>query len=160
MKYIKERIPYIVILTLVILVRTFIVTPVIVDGDSMDETLKNGEVLLLKKYDKTYERNEIVVLNYSNEKLIKRVIGLPGESVLYHDGILYINGKEVEDKFGTLTYDFTIERLGVETIPEGYYFVLGDNRKNSSDSRIIGLVSENDIIGTTTFSLWPLKNIK
>lgn len=160
MKYIKKIIPYIIILSLVILIRTFIVTPVIVDGDSMDETLKNGEVLLLKKYDKTYERNEIVVLNYSNEKLIKRVIGLPGESVLYHDGILYINGKEVEDKFGTLTYDFTIERLGVETIPEGYYFVLGDNRKNSSDSRIIGLVSENDIIGTTTFSLWPLKNIK
>ena len=160
MKYIKEIIPYIVILTLVILVRTFIVTPVIVDGDSMDETLKNGEVLLLKKYDKTYERNEIVVFNYSNEKLIKRVIGLPGESILYHEGILFINGKEVEDKFGPLTYDFTIERLGVETIPEGYYFVLGDNRKNSSDSRIIGLVSENDIIGTTTFSLWPLKNIK
>lgn len=160
MKFIKEVVPYIIILAVVVLIRTYIVTPVIVDGESMSNTLEDGEVLILKKYDRSFDRFDIVVFNYDNEKLIKRIIGLPGESVKYKDGILYINDKEVEDKFGPLTYDFSIERLDITTIPEGYYFALGDNRKNSSDSRIIGLISEKDITGTTSFSIWPIKTIK
>lgn len=159
MKFIKEVIPYIVILISVILIRTYFVTPVIVDGDSMDDTLANGEILLLKKYDKSYDRFDIIVFKYDNSKLVKRIIGLPGEKVRYKDGILYINDEEVPDEFGSQTYDFSIERLDIDVIPKGYYFVLGDNRKNSSDSRIIGLVSAEDIKGVTDFSLWPFKKI-
>jgi len=100
------------------------------------------------------------VFDFQNTKLVKRVIGLPGEHIKYEDGILYINGVEYEDTFSLNTIDFDLNDLGIDNIPEGYYFVLGDNRMKSSDSRIIGLISEKDINGTTTFSLWPFKKIK
>jgi signal peptidase I len=155
MKILKEIIPYIVIIIVVVLIRTFIATPVLVNGSSMYPTLKNNELLLLKKYDSSYKRYDIVVLNYKNEKLIKRVIGLPGEIVEYKDGILYIDGKKTEDEFSSITSDFKSSELITGSIPEGYYLVMGDNRKNSIDSRTIGLINEDDINGVTNFSLWP-----
>lgn len=160
MKIIKQIIPYAVILILVVLIRSFIVTPVIVSGESMDDTLKDGNILLLKKYDKNYERFDIVVFDYQDSMLVKRIIGLPGDHIRYQDGILYINDEIVEDKFASDTFDYDLEYLGVDVIPEGYYFVLGDNRMKSSDSRIIGLISEKDISGTTSFSLWPFKSFE
>lgn len=160
MRIIKEILPYIVILLVVIVIRTFIATPVVVSGESMDDTLKDGEILLLKKYDKSYERFEIVVFQYGESKLVKRVIGLPGEHVKYENGVLYINGEKVEDTFASITKDFDLKYLGFDVIPEGYYFVLGDNRIKSSDSRIIGLVSKDVIKGTTNFSLWPFGKVK
>lgn len=160
MKFLKECIPYILILLVVVFIRSFIITPVIVDGSSMDDTLQDDDVLILKKYDKSYDRFDIVVFNYGNQKLIKRVIGLPGETVEYKDGILYIDGEEMGDKFSSITYDFNFDKLELDFIPEGYYFVLGDNRNNSLDSRIIGLINEDDINGITDFSLWPFKSIE
>ncbi len=155
MKILKEIIPYIVIIIVVVLIRTFIATPVLVNGSSMYPTLKNNELLLLKKYDSSYKRYDIVVLDYKNEKLIKRVIGLPGEIVEYKDGILYIDGNKTEDEFSSITSDFKSSELITGSIPEGYYLVMGDNRKNSIDSRTIGLINEDDINGVTNFSLWP-----
>ncbi len=160
MKFIKTIAPYIAIATVVVLVRTFIITPVIVSGTSMDYTLKDGEILLLKKYDKTYERFDIVVFDYGNSKLVKRIIGLPGETLEYKNGVLYINGKVVEDPFASKTYDFKLSDLNIEIIPEGYYFVMGDNRNNSSDSRIIGPIKKENINGSTSFSLWPFGSIE
>lgn len=157
LKIIKEIIPYAVIFLIVILIRSFVVTPVIVSGTSMDSTLKDGEILLLNKFDKTYDRYDIVVFDYQGSKLVKRIIGLPGETVEYKDGILYINGKETEDTFSSITRDY---KMDIEVIPDGYYFVMGDNRNNSSDSRIIGLIDEKSINGTTTISLWPIKIVK
>ena len=116
-----------------------------------------GEILLLNKFDRKYKRYDIVVFDYNDSKLVKRIIGLPGETVEYKDGILYINGEETEDQFSSITRDY---KLDIEVIPEGYYFVMGDNRNNSSDSRIIGLINEKLIEGTTTISLWPIKFIK
>ena len=157
LKTIKEIIPYIAIIVAVIIIRSFIVTPVIVSGTSMNNTLQDGEILLLNKFDRKYKRYDIVVFDYNDSKLVKRIIGLPGETVEFKDGILYINGEETEDQFSSITRDY---KLDIEVIPEGYYFVMGDNRNNSSDSRIIGLINEKLIEGTTTISLWPIKFIK
>lgn len=152
-KIIKELIPYVIIIVVVVLIRSFIVTPVQVDGNSMYPTLRDNEILLLKKYDKKYERFDIVVLNYNNSKLIKRIIGMPGEHIKYEDNKLYINGKYVKENFerNTLTSNFELD----EKIPKGYYFVMGDNRDNSTDSRIIGFISEDDIDGVSDIALFP-----
>lgn len=156
MKYIKSLIPYVIIVIVVVLIRTFFITPVSVDGNSMNPNLVNKQVVLLKKYDKNIKRFDIVVLNYNEDKLVKRVIGLPGEYVEYKESKLYINGKEVkEEMIEEETYDFKLELIGYEKIPEDYYFVVGDNRNDSKDSRIIGLVNKKDIVGTVSFSLFP-----
>lgn len=152
----KEYLVYVMIIVFIILLRTFVVTPVRVDGNSMNDNLKDGEILLLKKYDKSYERFDIVIFNYKNDKLIKRIIGLPGEKVEYKDNKLYIDGKYVEENMiNKKTADFNLKELGIEIIPDGYYFVLGDNRTNSTDSRIIGLISEKEILGSTNFAIFP-----
>ena len=158
-KFIKEIIPYISIIIIVVFIRTFIVTPVKVDGVSMENTLKNKEILILNKLDKKYERFDIVVLNYKNEKLIKRIIGLPGEKVDYKNGKLYINDKEIKDKLSNITGDFKLINLGKSVIPEDKYFVLGDNRDHSLDSRLIGLVDKSVIEGTTKLRLFPFNKI-
>lgn len=158
MKILKELIPYIIIVIVVIIIRTFIVTPVRVNGSSMDPTLETNEILILKKYDRSYKRFDIVVLKYNNEKLVKRVIGLPDEVVEYKENKLYVDGELIEEEFlekNVKTSDFDLILLGYEKIPNDYYLVLGDNREDSLDSRIIGLVSKEDILGTTTFSLFP-----
>ncbi|MBE6151733.1 MAG: signal peptidase I [Firmicutes bacterium] len=150
MKILKEIIPYVIIIVVVILIRTFIVTPVQVDGESMYPTLDNDEILILKKYDKTYERFDIIVFNYNGSKLVKRVIGLPGEKVAYKNNELYINDKKINDVITIGTTNFAYDK-----IPDGCYFVLGDNRGNSIDSRRIGVICNKDILGTTTFSIFP-----
>lgn len=156
MKFIKELVPYIVIIIVVVLLRTFIVTPVQVDGESMYPTLLDNQILILKKYDHSYDRFDIVVFKYNNSKLVKRVIGLPEETVSYKNNTLYINNKEIDNiKLDAYTYDFDLSELGFDKIPEGYYFVLGDNRTNSLDSRMIGLIKEDSILGVTNFSVFP-----
>lgn len=155
MKFIKEIIPYIIVVLVAILIRTFIVTPVQVDGESMYPTLDNNEILLLKKYDHSYERFDIVVFDYNRSKLVKRIIGLPGDYVEYKDNELYINNEKIDFELDAYTYDFNLSELGFKQIPEDYYLVLGDNRTNSIDSRRIGLIPKDSILGTTTFSIFP-----
>lgn len=159
MKIIKEIVPYIIIILFVFLIRTFLVTPVRVNGSSMLPTLKHNDILLLKKYDKKFERFDIIVLKSDNEKLIKRVIGFPGEMVEYKNHVLYINNTEVEDEYASLTEDFNIVILGYDVIPNDMYFVLGDNRESSSDSRYFGFVELEDILGAANFRLFPLNKI-
>lgn len=159
---IKELYPYVIIVIVVVLFRTFIATPVRVDGDSMDSTLKDGDILILNKLDKDYERFDIVVINVNNTKLVKRIIGLPKENIEYKSNELYINGKKLEDIETSRTSNFTLEDLyELDSIPEGYYFVMGDNRNNSSDSRDgrIGLIKKEDIVGTTKVRLFPFNKI-
>lgn len=159
MKLVKELIPYIIIIIVVVLVRSFIITPVKVDGPSMEKTLYDGDILLLEKYDKDYERFDVVVLKYNNDKLVKRVIGLPGDRVEYKHDTLYINGEDIEESFiDEKTENFSLKELGYNVIPEGYYFVVGDNRNNSLDSRYIGLLKKDDIEGKVIFRIFPFKS--
>ena len=162
MKILKELIPYIIIVVVVVLFRTFIATPIRVDGPSMEDTLKNGDILFLNKLDKKFKRFDIVVIYKSDIRLIKRVIGLPGENIEYKDNELYINGELVEDISLIRTGDFTLHELyGIDKIPEGYYFVMGDNRTISKDSRYydIGLIKKSAIAGTTSFRIFPFNKI-
>ena len=150
MNRIKNLLPYIVIIIVVILMRTFIITPVKVDGSSMVPTLKNNDILLLKKYDKDYKYGDIVILKYGKANLVKRIIGVPGD---------YINEKEIEDPYSKITNNFNLSDYGYNKIPKDYYFVMGDNRTASSDSRIIGLIKKSDILGTTNFRIFPFSSI-
>ena len=154
MKIIKEIIPYIVIVLVVVLIRTFIITPVRVDGDSM--TLKNGDILLLYKLG-SINRLDIIVLDEEkdNEKIIKRVIGLPGETVAIKKGKIYINDKVIDDEYAygeTSDYDKV-------TLEDDEYFILGDNRLISKDSRYFGPIKENEIKGKIVFRVFPFTKI-
>lgn len=161
-KFIKELYPYVVIVVVVVLFRTFIATPVRVDGDSMIDTLHNNDILILNKMDKTYERFNIVVVDINGTKLVKRIIGLPGENIEYKNNELYINNKKMEDKATIRTNDFSLKELyELEEIPQDSYFVMGDNRGNSLDSRDyrVGLIKKDDIVGITIFRLFPFNKI-
>lgn len=156
MKVIKEVIPYIVIVVVVVLIRTFIITPVRVDGDSMKNTLKNGDILLLYKLS-SIDRFDIIVLDEEkdNEKIIKRVIGLPGETVAIKKGKIYINDKVIDDEYAygqTSDYDKV-------TLKDDEYFILGDNRLISKDSRYFGPIKDNEIKGKIVFRLFPFTKI-
>lgn len=156
MKIIKEVIPYIVIVVVVVLIRTFIITPVRVDGDSMKNTLKNGDILLLYKLS-SIDRFDIIVLDEEkdNEKIIKRVIGLPGETVAIKKGKIYINDKVIDDEYA---YGETSDYNKV-TLKDDEYFILGDNRLISKDSRYFGPIKDNEIKGKIVFRLFPFTKI-
>lgn len=165
-KIIKELYPYVIIVIAVVLFRSFIATPVRVDGSSMDSTLKDGDILILNKLDNSYERFDVVVVNVtvdgSKSKLVKRIIGLPGESIKYKNNELYINEEVIEDVTTERTNNFTLKELyNIDNIPDNYYFVMGDNRNSSRDSRdyTVGLINKEDIIGTTTIRLYPFNKI-
>ena len=153
----KEAIPYILIIVVVVFIRSFIITPVQVDGESMVPTLKDDEILILKKYDHSFERFDVVVFNYNGNRLIKRVIGLPGEYVEYKDNKLYINGVYVKENFSrnSETADFKLEDIELTKVPKDSYFVMGDNRNNSTDSRVIGPINKERIKGSTNLSIFP-----
>ena len=160
MEKFKELISYIVIIVAIVLIRTFIATPVIVDGNSMVPNLINNQVLILYKLNKNYKRFDIVVIDHkvngTKEHLVKRIIGLPGEYIEYKDSKLFVNKKEVKEDFINVeTIDFSLAKLGYLEIPESYYFVVGDNRGDSLDSRVLGLIPENEIKGKVKFSIFP-----
>lgn len=155
---------------LLFLLRQFVFTPVVVKGHSMDPTLADGErVIALKNTE--IKRFDIVTFPAPDEpkkSYIKRVIGLPGDTVEYKADVLYINDKEVKEPYldefksavtdgSPLTLDFTLSEVtGEKKVPEGEYFVMGDNRRNSKDGRMIGFINKKDISGDVKFVLWPL----
>ena len=155
----KELIPYLIIIVIVLLVRKFIVTPVRVNGSSMEPTLINKELLILERLNKNYERFDVVVLNYKGEKLVKRVVGLPYENIKYYNNKLYVNDEIIDEPISLDTKNYYLEDYGFSQIPEGYYFVMGDNRDNSVDSRWIGLINKNQIEGTVRFRFFPFNKI-
>lgn len=156
-KIIKEILSYVVIILVVLLIRTYIGTPVKVNGTSMVPTLKEGNILVLNKLDKSFSREDIVVINKKVEgsTIIKRVIGLPNEKIKCINGTIFINDKKYDDKYGSgQTSDF--EEI---TLKSDEYFVLGDNRTISKDSRSLGPIKEKYIEGTTKIILYPFNKI-
>ena len=155
------------------IIRIFLFTPIVVDGESMMPTLEDGDRMIVNKIGYTIgepDRFDIVVFHAPEQKdYIKRVIGLPGDTVEYRDDVLYINGEPYDEPYldqnktevpnPPLTEDFTLEeKIQSTTVPEGHVFVMGDNRRRSKDSRHIGAVAIDEIIGSTKFVFWPISD--
>ncbi|MDX8046918.1 signal peptidase I [Gracilibacillus sp. S3-1-1] len=158
----------------VVLFRAFIAVPIIVDGSSMLPTLEGGDRIIVNKFSQLYsepDRFDVVIFHATAKKdYIKRVIGLPGETIVYQNDQLFVNGQAVKEPFihneieqatSHYTTDFTLLDIenGAEVVPEGHVFVLGDNRPGSTDSRQLGFIPMDEIVGVASVSYWPLNKI-
>ncbi|ASN06558.1 signal peptidase I [Virgibacillus necropolis] len=154
-----------------VIVKSYLFASYVVDGESMEPTLYDGNLMMVNKvvYDlQEIDRLDVIVFHKNKqEDYVKRVIGLPGDSVTYKNDKLYINGKYVEEEFldelqkksdvEPYTEDFTLEEVtGKATIPEGKLFVMGDNRPDSLDSRSFGFISEEQLVGKVDIKYWPI----
>ncbi|MEG2283727.1 MAG: signal peptidase I [Bacilli bacterium] len=162
-KIIKGVLPYLIIIVLILLLKQFVITTIRVNGTSMDNTLKDGDIMLLDRIGYKFndiKRFDIVVVKRPDDDVIKRVIGLPGDHIKYVDSKLYINDKIVDETFShKLTEDFNINSIALEVIPQGEYFILGDNRTDSYDSRYFGSVKKQDILGKAVLTIFPFNRL-
>ncbi|MGN8645018.1 signal peptidase I [Gracilibacillus sp. HCP3S3_G5_1] len=159
---------------IVILFRMFIAVPIIVEGPSMLPSLEDKDRIIVNKASLLFgepDRFDVIVFHATAKKdYIKRVIGLPGDSVVYQDDQLYINGQPVEEPFihteiennqSNYTTNFSLQDIpgNDEVVPEGHVFVLGDNRPNSTDSRHLGFIPMDQIVGIAAVTYWPIDKI-
>jgi len=146
-----------------ILVVIFVVQPVKVEGTSMEPRLEPQDRIFVNKfvyYFSGVKRADIVVFWYPKDKtksFIKRVIGLPGETVEVRSGVVYLNGEELAEPY--LAGEFDTDSYSLQVVPSEHYFVLGDHRNSSNDSRDWGFVPEQNIFGEAVFRYWPLSKL-
>jgi len=149
----------------VVFVLVFIVQPVRVEGTSMLPRLHDGERIFVNKFIyrfESIERGDIVVFWYPNDpskSFIKRVIGLPGETISIRNGVVYANGQPLDEPYLDASFHTRRENLSPVYVRDHHYFVLGDNRDSSNDSRQWGLVPEKYIYGKAIFRYWPLSHV-
>lgn len=149
-------------LVIVLVINLFLAQATRVEGQSMEPNLHDNQRLIIEKISYRFhppERGDIIVLrppHRATVPLIKRVIGLPGETVEVRDGRVYINGQPLEEDY---IHQPTTGVMGPELVPEEHVFVLGDNRGASNDSRAFGMVPFSDIIGKAWFRYWPPSDI-
>ena len=120
----------------------------------MEPNLYDGNILLVEQITSRfgdYKRFDVIVFEHSPSYLVKRVIGLPGETIEYRDNKLYVDNKEIESHFNI---NGNTNNFGPITIPEDKYYVLGDNRIDSIDSRDFGPVKKDKIVGRPFFCIW------
>ena len=155
-----------VVLGVTFLIITFVGQRTHVSGESMENTLDNGDQLIVDKITYRFqdpERFDIIVFPFhykENTYYIKRIIGLPGETVQIADGTIYINGEVLEESYGREVMQDPGIAAEPITLGEDEYFVLGDNRNQSSDSRdpSVGLIHRDEIIGRAWLRIWPLNS--
>lgn len=168
-KEVWEFVKLIVVSLLIIIpIRLYIAQPFIVRGSSMDTTFENGDYLIIDEVSYQFEkphRGEVIVFRYPHDPskyFIKRVIGLPGETIEIKDGVVTVKNDAYPEGF-KLEENY----IQGETLPGSYkqlgdkeYFVMGDNRPFSSDSRYWGSLDENYIIGRALVRLWPIEELE
>jgi len=159
----------VVALVISVVLYLFIMTPHEVVGRSMDPTYKNGEMLMANKIlykMKKPERGDVIIFKYSEtQDFIKRIIGLPRETVMLKDGKLYINGNLLDESNYLSSSVYTnggeyLKEGETITVPEGRYFACGDNRPHSSDSRTFGPIDEKDIKGKAWIVYFPFNEFR
>ena len=168
-EFLSDTIKYIIFIVVILVIAVYVVGLQQIVGPSMTPTLRIGDIVILDKLSYRFseiKRDDIVALYYADTKfLVKRVVGLPGETVEFKDNKLYINGKYYEEKYlgdDIVTDNFSLEELNYTTIPDDMYLVLGDNRGDSMDSRDsdVGLIPKKDIYGKVRFKIWPINEFK
>ena len=154
-EFLEALIPALII---VFVINAFVAQATRVEGESMVPNLHNNERLIIEKMSYRFHlpvRGDIIVIKpprKGTEPLIKRVISLPGETIAVHDGKVYINGQALDEPYLTQQ---TAGTMAQQLVPEGYVFVMGDNRGASNDSRSFGVVPLQDIIGHAWLRYWP-----
>jgi signal peptidase I len=149
-------------LVIVLVINMFLAQATRVEGQSMEPNLHDNQRLIIEKvsyYVHPPRRGDIIVLklpNHRSDALIKRVIGLPGETVEIRDGVVLINGQPLDEPYLNQS---TYQGMPPRVVPVGQVFVLGDNRGFSNDSRSFGFVPFSDIVGRAWFRYWPLSEI-
>ena len=154
------------VLTIVAAVAALIATLVLpvlqIEGKSMEPTFQNGNIVLLTK-STDFDRGELCSFTWNNKLLIKRVIGLPGDWIdIDTDGTVYVNSEAIDEPY---VMEKTIGECDLEfpyQVPQEQYFVMGDMRETSIDSRstLIGCIGKDQIVGKAVFRVWPLNSIE
>ncbi|MFC7321171.1 signal peptidase I [Halobacillus campisalis] len=160
-------------LLLAFIFKTFLFASYIVDGESMEPTLYDGNLLMVNKlvYDwQDFNRTDVIVFHANKEDdYVKRIIGLPGDHIAFEDDVLQVDGRAVPEPYldplrpedgNMFTDDFTLEGVtGEHEVPDGYIFVMGDNRRDSLDSRSFGFVSIDHVVGKVDVRYWPVSQL-
>ena len=151
-----------IVAAVAVLIATLILPVLQIEGTSMEPTLHNGDIVLLMKTTR-FERGDLCGFTWNNKLLIKRVIGVPGDWIeIDTDGTIYLNGEQLEEPyvtskaFGECDLEFPFQ------VPQEQYFVVGDMRESSIDSRntLIGCIPKEQIVGKVFFRVWPFKSIE
>ncbi|MGL4344127.1 MAG: signal peptidase I [Cellulosilyticaceae bacterium] len=164
----NELIKEILMAILVVMLMTeFVIAHNMVPTGSMIPTIQIGDHLVTNKlpyYYRDPKRGEVVVFTQENERLVKRVIAIPGDEIDIRDNKVWLNGEELDESEYIYIWESTwqVAGAGVKypfTIPEGYYFVMGDNRPESLDSRYFGPIHRKQIIAKASLRIYPLSKI-
>ncbi|MGX6970991.1 signal peptidase I [Vagococcus bubulae] len=160
-KLLKDNIILILSICFILFLQLFIVSPTRVSGESMNHTLQHNDRSLVLKGN-SVKRFDIIIFNTNkltgeDKQYVKRVIGLPGETVSYKNNQLFINNEPIEEPFDIRDQSYTGDFSYVVNSHD--YFVLGDNRGNSTDSRMFGGVNKEDIVGKMIYRFFPFNSI-
>ena len=151
-----------IVAAVAVLIATLVLPVLQIEGTSMEPTLHNGDIVLLMKTTR-FERGDLCGFTWNNKLLIKRVVGVPGDWIeIDTDGTIYLNGDKLEEPYvqqmalGECDLEFPFQ------VPQEQYFVVGDMRESSIDSRntLIGCIPKDQIVGKVFFRVWPFKSIQ
>lgn len=159
-EFIKDMFKYLIVIGVIILIRIYCLTTSEIIGPSMNPNLMDGDIVLVETITpklNRFNRFDVVVVKYSSPSyIVKRIIGLPNDHIRYQDNNLYVNDELVAQEFA---FEGDIDSLDV-IVPANNYYVIGDNRVDSKDSRDFGPIEESDIIGKPIMRIWPIKDLK